>query len=375
MRASFLRPLGGGWFPALFGHEFRVLRQNRTACFVLVMLLAVAGLLRANEGRADAGPRVRCYIVYWEESDWVQALRESAARQGPDGLAVEVAPVGRFTDDRGQIHYPPGAHSIQLRPQPPGPDGRPRWLIWYWYSGSDPGALWPYARWFWQVTRDHFGGGPAVEERVSPLTLTLAVPGGRSSALAEPARLRFGLLWLGLFLTAGYLPLLSLSQDWERQTILSIALTRAGWRGLVLAKAAFALALALPVVVLLAGILRPGLLLILWFWLALLAGAAGYFGLALTVASLSRSVAAASAGLLAYGLASGGLVYASFQLEYAAPAAAALRVLSLEWSLFAVLARLGEAADQPAAALAALVALAGLWVLLGGLCYRRAYRR
>ena len=163
---------------ALLRHELRLLLQNRVACVIVVAILATAGMSRFDENFADHDPRDTCYIVYWQEDDWVRRLQQAAQEvESPEGPHIRVVAVEQQIDAGGMIRYPPGSHSIQLRPHAPGPDGQERFLIWYWHDGDDASVLWPYAQWFWRVTREHFGPGIDWTERVSSLRPELVVPG------------------------------------------------------------------------------------------------------------------------------------------------------------------------------------------------------
>ena len=81
---------------ALLAHECRLLRQNRFACVAILTALVAAFLYRQAGPRLEAMVEGGCTVVYWQEDDWVRALR-SAAEEAAGGFRVFA---GSFGDDR-----------------------------------------------------------------------------------------------------------------------------------------------------------------------------------------------------------------------------------------------------------------------------------
>lgn len=273
----------------------RILWNNRTACAVLI-LLPLAGMFAGKQ--RPAVETNTCYVVYWQESAWVERLRAELPRWTGQGIRIVVRHVGQFVDDHGVVCYPRGAHSIQIRP----PDEtRPHWVIWYWYSGDDPQVLDGPVTWFWNVTNAHFAGEPPVQVRVSHLGTgipLLPVASISLDYLEGDSAKRF-VVWTTLFFCACYLPALSLAHQRESSTILSLMTTPAGWRGPARATWLFhgglTWGMALLAVFLL-DIHGPVIHLLLALALAIVA----YLGIAFVIGSWCGSTASAGAGLSLY---------------------------------------------------------------------------
>jgi hypothetical protein len=360
-------------FATLLVHEGRILLTNRMACMVIVATIGAAAWLGLSGALERPFADDVCYVLYWRDDAWIDALRDAAPAPGdPLHSKIVVAPASRF-DRNGLIVYPAGAHSIQIRPLPDGANGEPAWLVWYWHSGSDPAVLWPYARWFWQVTREHFNDDARWQERVSSLQPWADSPVGESvghwKTWFTPARLRGLLTWMALFFCTCHLPTLSLAQDRERQTIFSVALTSAGWVGAARARRSFYFLLGVTVAVLVGALTGPASALSPAFWTAIAVGAAAYLGLAFLMGSLCGSIASASVAVLAYML----VASAAFLLAEAlgeTPGFEFARGMSLERDLFVLI----EGAGIPAAGWAETLGLPIVGVLFwsaGAWAYRR----
>jgi len=320
MRLRIPNPVSPEALRALVRHELRLLRQNRVAAMVLVITLLAAFSMRWRREKAaeTAGPA--CYIVYWQEDDWVRHLRAAI-----DSLDEQFQPPIRLvaaeqlTDDDGVIRYPRGSHSIQLRPQPTEPGQPQRYLVWYWYDGADPAALWPYDHWFWRATHEHFAGERAWDERVSALRPELNVPGVQQSrlsldALLDPQRADLAIVWVLLFFAACHLPALSLVESRVSGTLDSLVLTPGGWHGVLRAKYQFYLPLTVMFATLATFILRPQALLAPDYWLVVFAAAMAYLGVAMVIGTWCRSVASASGAAVVYLFFSSMLWAATFAL-------------------------------------------------------------
>ena len=103
--------------------------------------------LRHEENRIFSADEPTCYILYWQENEWVSRLKAKAPEaERLSGVHIEVVPVEHFASEDGTIRYPDRSHSIQLRPLDASDGNQRGWLVWYWYNGRDPSVLWPYAQ-------------------------------------------------------------------------------------------------------------------------------------------------------------------------------------------------------------------------------------
>jgi hypothetical protein len=353
--------------------EARILLANRMAVAVIVFFLLAALHLRLNRDKFPAPAGEVCYVLYWEESDWMRALQASAARtRAEQGLAIEVLPADQLTGDDGVIRYPPGSCSIQIRPLEPGPDRQARYKIWHWHAGSDPGMLWPYAQWFWQTTRAHFRQSPEFIEETSPLAPELVVLGEQTRVRAvstiAPDTLGVMLVALVLFFLACHLPLLSLSTAFEGRTIDSLASTPAGWTNVARAKRLFYGTLAVAVAAVVTLVTTPAQLASVLFWFAALASAVMFLGVAFTLGALTRSVASAGVSVIVYGVFASSL-YATTLLF----SADVRPYLSPEFAIWRLLEASSGSSDVAITRwnIVTLALWANLWHQVGAWAYRR----
>lgn len=365
---------------ALLVQELRILCHNRAACFILVMIPITAWAVRLRCDREPIATEETCYIVFWNEDDWVRHLQAALRRQDrPEWLRIQLVPVERLAAADGIIRYPPNSHSIQLRPLEPLKDGRNRWLVWYWHSGRDASQLWPYAQWFWQTTREHFGQTDRWEERVSSLQPGLAIPGGPDERLTfaefpESRHIQVVLLWGTLYFVACYLPVLSLAEARFGRTIDSLVLTPIGGHGYALSTGLFYGLLATTLCVAVTVILQAETLASPQFWLTILAASLLYPSVALAIGSRCRSVASASAGTVVYLLLSGGV----FGIITMLPVS--IGTVLAPWScpeaaLLGSFHATFESANKPDAwRLLPLLLWAMLWSIAGRSCYRKLWR-
>lgn len=314
-----------GPFMTLLRLQLRILVNNRPACVVLVCLI-VAPLIPLPRPQLPATGT--CYVVYWHEDAWIQRLKSEVEQRAEDGPPIEIVPVHRFVDEDDVVRYPPGTHSIQIRT----PEGtRDHWVIWCWYSGSDPSVLDEPAAWFWEVTRDHFGDALPFEVKYSSLNTQIVRPFDfADSWLASLRQITLWsiALWLALVFCACYLPALSLGQQYESQAIVSLATTPVGWSGAVLATMLFYGVATILVATLVAQRVQNGWALLPLVLLATIA----YLGVGLCIGCWTRSTASASGGVILYGLVSGAIAVGSYFMW--PPLATVLRTFSVEASLF-----------------------------------------
>jgi hypothetical protein len=385
----------------LVGLEARALRQNRMACAVLVLAVIAAVSLRLGRDRLAELGRGTCYVVYWERDEWVRRLEAAAVRENQDRLPVRVVHASELTDAEGIIRYPLGAHSIQLRPThvadrsagdrgrtwhvsvddshgrpgasdvvaPETSDDGSQWTVWFWHSGSDPAALWPYSQWFWRVTAEHFGTPVRFDERVSSLepqaevasrmvTLTLA-------ALAGPEWIEIGLVWMIVLFTACHLAGQRLAEDRTSRTIESVLVSPAGRQGAALAKRLFYGALAMTLGALVAAVLHPAALVTGAFWIGLTSAMLVALGVAWVAGAGCRSVAAVSAASVVY-LAVAGALFAAVEQLSGGSCSGFMSAFSFERNLLNVWRTAwGAEAQAPDVAYAALAVWACGWQVSG----------
>jgi hypothetical protein len=341
--------------------QLRILANNRPACLVLVCLVGAA---LVPLPRRALPPPDTCYVAYWQEDAWIERLKSEVDQRAPDQPLIEVVPAEHFADADGVIRYPPGAHSIQIRP----PDGtHDHWVIWCWYSGSDPSVLDESAAWFWKVTRHHFPDALPVEVKYSPLQPQLALPRDLTDAwipLTGGTRLWSFALWMTLVFCGCYLPALSLAQQHENRTIVYLATAPIGWWRAVLVTIFFYAALAIPVAMLVAQQAQSGLAL----GPLVLLGTVAYLGVGLCIGCCARTTASASGGVILYSLVGGAIAvgshYTSFALE------PVLRAFSIEANLFSSLRNVEG--DRTLVGLSGLLLSAILWQMLAYLsCWFR----
>jgi hypothetical protein len=231
---------------------------------------------------------------------------------------------------------------VQLRPATDGPGEH--YLVWFWYSGGDPGALAPFEEWFWRETRRFFHEQavralPADRQdearRLQPPPTTtdparllaelesqyrgrladLAAPGPppplpelevRRSALRTIDIRRAAataLVLFSLFFACVYVQSSLTCEERERGVLLAQAISPATAGDIVTAKAIVFAGFGVVLAAVLAGISQPAVLSAPFFWLATVAAAAGLLGVGLVIASLARTQRAASVAALGYTLA------------------------------------------------------------------------
>lgn len=353
---------------ALVRHELRILWQNRMACVVLALTLLTAVFLRIDRGRAPTAARDVCFILYWNDDDFVRYLRGAILDpQQTGGLRFEVLPAAAMTGTDGMIRYPPGSHSIQLR--------SPERVVWYWHSGSDPSAMWPHIEWFQRAALRHFGRRSDWQVETSPMQPELVVVGKQTrvtlDSLREPEVMDAALVWIVIFFAACHLPKLSLAESIANRTLVSIVVTPAGWGGQARAIQIFYGLLAIICAVVIAAVLRPSALGSGAFWLAVTLASILYLGVAFAIATCCRSVAAASVGTMFY-LAVSGMVYALVMGAAKVIGGAPATTLVPEAGLFELIRQSGNdgSALRPVT-LAGLACWAVIWSAVGEICYRR----
>lgn len=355
--------------------EARVLCQNRMACVVILFILIAATMLRFQEANQHPSSQEVCYVLYWQEDDWIRRLQTAArAARKSGGLSIEVISVADLTGTDGVIRYPPKSHSIQLRPIEPTDDGRGGWLIWYWYSGTDAAAIFPYLQWFQQVTHEHFNDRLRWHERASPMHPQLALFGHQThvaiDSFLKPDRIGVALIWLTIFFAGCHLSKLSLAQGLATKTIHSLAVTPAGWNGPVIAIGLFYGSIAVVLATAVAAIQCPEALTSFRFWITILCATLSYLGVGLTIASWCGSVASASVGTVVY-FAFSGMMYAIACSLPPSVASVVAPLASADAAILTSVMQFGFDTPHDGGVILAMVVWSAVWQLIGAQSYRR----
>jgi hypothetical protein len=292
-----------------------------------------------------------CYIDYWEKGPWIDHLMRSV----PPEMRQQVrfrAPHQMRVNAQGVIVYPQNTGAIQIRPPTTESDGQKSYLVLFWHHGADPSGLAPFEAWFWKESRRFFRrqaapllekGGPdgngsaqsldpdgdglwhwkeshrlfqnEVAERAKALGPTPSTAGQLVPSIdARRKQLEGGdvdirssiaaaLVIFALFFACIYtLPSLT-CEERERGILLAQALSPASPMEILAAKFLFYPTLGVALAVILAGIYKPSVLVLPFFWLAVGVSACGFLGVGMTIGSLARTQREASMGALCYLLA------------------------------------------------------------------------
>lgn len=326
---------------ALLRKEVHRHLANRGGLALAGLLVAAAVMLSyfnpgAGAGGTGGGALVggvhRCYVEYADDTPFIDRLEESL----PDDLRPHVVfrqrPPAAVND---LITYEPGAGAIQVRTRS-GPDGVTM-KFWVWHPPGQPGAMAPYEGWFWKAARDAMqqeataavrsAGGDAsrlptpdpgtddlwavrdsfrqVREQAARQGVSVpAVDIHRDGLGAKELDLRSaiatGMVVFALYFTCCYLLPTLTCEERERGVLLAQALSPASPSEILTAKFLFYPGLGIALAAILAGIYKGAILGSLFFWLGVLAVAAGFLGIGMTVATLAKTQRAAFMGSMCY---------------------------------------------------------------------------
>jgi hypothetical protein len=329
----------------------------------LALLLVVAAMLLAFFGKGGStagltGDVARCYVDYWEESPWIEHLRQNR----PAGLenTVVIRHVSQAPTRGGNLVYPSAAGAIQIHPEARETPGRYR--VMFWHPGPD-GGLAGYEAWFWKETHRHFR--EAAPERVPVVAEERhQLKGGLDPRSAVAA----SLVLFALFFTCVYLLPSLTCEERERGVLLAQALSPASPAEILTAKFLFYPVGGVFLAALIAGIYRPAVLASGFFWLALVVASLGSLGIGMVIASLARTQRAASMGALCY-MASVALILFICQQNNIAPVSA----LALEYHVPRMLnAALADAVIfESWLTLGAATVLSAVWLFAAAKLFRR----
>ncbi len=320
---------------------------NRGGIALSLLLVVAAVMLSmfdpgAGGGETGGGGLVggvhRCIVQYADETPLVRELKASVPADLRAQVGFERILPGRVD---GLITYPPGTAAIQIRMSAEG--GRPVMTFEVWYPPGEPGAMAPYEAWFWRAARDGMqawaaedlraaGGDPSrltapdpaaddlwavrdsfrqLDEQVSrlrPATATATLlprvellrKGLGAKELDLRSAIATGMVVFALYFACVYLlPTLN-CEERERGVLLAQALSPASPTEILTAKFLFYPTLGIALAAVLAGIYNPAALSTLFFWMALVAMAAGFLGIGMTVATLAKTQRAAFMGSMCY---------------------------------------------------------------------------
>ncbi|OAI55199.1 hypothetical protein AYO44_00360 [Planctomycetaceae bacterium SCGC AG-212-F19] len=285
---------------------------NRGSIMLALVLVCMA-LLLSVFGKSNTQPGMqvaveRCFIDYWQDGPWIEHLRRTV----PEDWRKDRKLVIRHQSDArrrfdGQIYYRPNEVAIQVRATPSA-ESPSRPSVWFWYPRGDAAALAPFEAWFWKETRI-FGDAQlaATLEKTSPALrgavpfLDLeerreVIPGG----LDPRTGLASALVMFSLFFCCVYLLPCMTCEERERGVLLAQMLSPATAAEILVAKFFFYPIVGVALAALIAGIYRPAVLVMPFFWLALFVSAFGLLGIGLSIASLARTQREASMGAMCY---------------------------------------------------------------------------
>jgi hypothetical protein len=269
---------------------------------VLAILLAGIALLLSLWKSGSTGPLLggevqRCYLLY-EEKDphraevkrWLDYLDEHKPADWTENQ-FRIRPSHPFEDASGTIVPPANAGTFIVRSQPTTSEGQPvRFEVTFWYPGPNSTAVASYEAWFWKETRGYFRQQPVIDAKHERLEGSADL----SSALA------MALVTFGIFFSCVYLLPSMTCEERERGVLLAQALSPASPLEILAAKFFFYPLAGIALSATLAGIYRPAVLLMPFFWLSISVGAVGSMGIGMTIATLARTQRLASVGAMCY---------------------------------------------------------------------------
>lgn len=270
---------------------------------VLAFLLAGIALLLSIWKSGSQGPLLggevqRCYLVY-EKGDphltdvrrWLDHLEAHKPAEWTENQ-FRIRHADQFAKDAfGRLLPPANAGTFIVRSQLNQSEGQPlRFEVIFWYPGPNSSAVASYEAWFWKETRGYFQQHPLIDAKHERLTGSADL----SSALA------MALVTFGIFFSCVYLLPSMTCEERERGVLLAQALSPASPLEILAAKFFFYPVAGIGLSAVLAGIYRPAVLLMPFFWLSVTVGAIGSMGIGMTIATLARTQRLASVGAMCY---------------------------------------------------------------------------
>lgn len=269
---------------------------------VLAFLLAGIALLLSIWKTGSQGPLLggevqRCYLVHHNDDEverWLKYLEKHQPEEwSPTQLRVRpfTHPDFRVDPASGKLVPPANAGTfIVKKVASESPGAPPHYDVTFWYPGPNSSAVASYESWFWKESRGYFGEKPKIESRQERLEGSADL----SSALA------MALVTFGIFFSCVYLLPSMTCEERERGVLLAQALSPASPLEILAAKFFFYPLAGIGLSAVLAGIYRPAVLLMPFFWLSVSVGAVGSMGIGMTIATLARTQRLASVGAMCY---------------------------------------------------------------------------
>jgi hypothetical protein len=292
-----------------------------TAAVLLSVFNPTAGSNGDGGGTGMVGGVHTCIIEYVGETDLVRHLKAA------DTAGLKIIFFDRSHNRPDElISYQPGTGAIHLRTFRPSPSDRERLTVQFWHPKGDAVAMAPYEQWFYRETHRFFERKLGVKDSATDTATSddlwpvreafgnlerIAAPGVMPAIAFERqglagkvldlrSAIATGMVVFALYFACVYLlPTLN-CEERERGVLLAQALSPASPIEILAAKFLFYPVLGIGLAAIIAGIYRPELLSSLFFWMALVAVAAGYLGIGMTIATLARTQRAAFLGAMCY---------------------------------------------------------------------------
>jgi hypothetical protein len=275
---------------------------NRGGIVLAILLAGIALLLSlwksGSQGPLLGGEAQRCYLVHLGDPDverWLEHLETRTPQEWKDSGPRRIRAVSGkdFGVDAtsGRLIPPANAATVIVRKvEQTSPGEPPSFDVTFWYPGPNSSAVASYESWFWKESRGYFGEKPKIASRQERLEGSADL----SSALA------MALVTFGIFFSCVYLLPSMTCEERERGVLLAQALSPASPLEILAAKFFFYPLAGIALSATLAGIYRPAVLLMPFFWLSISVGAVGSMGIGMTIATLARTQRLASVGAMCY---------------------------------------------------------------------------
>lgn len=300
---------------------------NRGGVALALMLVAAAVLLSVFNPAGTAGETAgtgmvggvhHCYVEYAGDLPLVEHLKATVPPELGPQVLFRRRPAGYV---EGLVNYQPGIGAIHIR-QDRDTAGRPRLTFSVWHPRGDPAAMAPYEAWFWREALNGLysqAATPApsfapddlwavreafrqLEDDAGTAVPAVAIErqGLGGKVLDVRSAVATGMVVFALYFACVYLlPTLN-CEEREKGVLLAQALSPASPAEILAAKFLFYPVFGGGLAAIIAGIYKPAVLWAPFFWLSLLAVAAGFLGIGMTVATLAKTQRAAFMGAMCY---------------------------------------------------------------------------
>lgn len=299
----------------LIHRELLRMIKSPSALMLLGLLTAIAILVATS--KPPTPPTPTCWIVYWEDSPWVEFLEESLAKE--PGIPMRLRHHEDMKKIDGEIAYPAGDMAIEIEPPLQGlseANQKKMWLV-YRYSGTDANVMRPHLQWFWHKSIEHLGETPEIARFVLPIRARTRAD---MAAMIEQTSVKdlittevtaALMLLLIQFFACCYLLVSFTAQDRERGTLMALVLTPATTREILIAKFLFHLAISILMTLILLGILVPKAIPRPMLWLVVIANSVALMSIGTIITTLTKSQTAAGLLTLCYMMGQGVIFYLS----------------------------------------------------------------